>query len=315
MHAEMERRRALLAVSVPEEPALRALFDREALSGWETTLSDSFEKARFVLQHGPCDVILVDESLVAQQGEAGLTWLAQQGEVPTVFLAGVSGGLWAQAYEQGVSACVPRQLSFEHPALLAAAMHRTSQSSQQLRGQRQSQEALQQCRRQVDRLVDMLWRTVPLEPPGAWFTQPSIMERLQEEVARSDRHGTPLTVALGEMQVADAEAAAQLSDWTPQRITRTKRRCDVAGQYGLRGFLLLMVHTPQEGALVCCRRLQQALEENQPPLPGSSGPVRACFGVASFSGKNNTLQGLLSGAEQQLEAAKKGTGARAVTDL
>src|SRR5207248_1106847 len=113
-------------------------FSREALAGWDMTVSDSFEKARFALQHGPCDVLLVDESLVAQQGEAGLAWLAQQREVPTVFLAGVSGSLWTRAYEQGVSACVPRQLSFEQPDLLAAALRRTSQSTLLLRCQRQA---------------------------------------------------------------------------------------------------------------------------------------------------------------------------------
>lgn len=311
MFAEIERRRAVLAVSPGEESALRALFAREPLADWDTTVSDSFEKARFVLQHGPCDVLLVDESLVADQGEAGLTWLARQREVPTVFLAGVASSLWTHAFEHGVSACVPRQLSFEYPPLLAAALQRASHGTQLLRGRRQADDALKQCRRQVDRLVELLWRTTPLDPGGTWFTQRSILERLQEEVARSGRHGTPLTVALGEVQAEDDAATARQAEATARCITGAKRRCDVAGQYGLRGFLLLMVHTPEEGAVVCCRRLQHALESVHPPR-GPHGPVRACFGIASISGKDDTLQGLLSGAEQRLEAAKKGADERIV---
>jgi hypothetical protein len=103
-----ERRRVLLVVGTAEEPALRSLFAREALAGWEATVSTSFEKAHFVVQHGPCDVLVVDESLLARHGTDGLGWLARQRDAPTVLLANVSADLWARAYEHGVGTCLPR---------------------------------------------------------------------------------------------------------------------------------------------------------------------------------------------------------------
>jgi GGDEF domain-containing protein len=308
---EIDRLRALVAVSAREEPALRSLFARAELGGWEPTVCDSFEKAHFVIQHAPFNVLLVDESLVAEQGPAGLDWLALQREVPAVLLANVAGGLWERAFEQGACACVPRPQSFEQPTLLAAALHRAIQTTQHLRHQRQTGAALRQCRRQVDRLVELLWRSAPLEAEGAWCTQRHVLERLQEEVARSGRHGTPLTVALGEVQSDDADAGADLADWAPRRLLAVKRRCDVAGQYGLRGFLLLLVHTPRDRGFVCCRRLQQALEQT-PPREGPPAPVRACFGLASVTGPQATLQELLATAERRLDVARRGTAERVV---
>ena len=45
--------------------------------------------------------------------------------------------------------------------------------------------------------------------------------------------------------------------WVTDRITRAKRRCDVAGHYGVRGFILLLVHTPEAGAVACLSKDQE----------------------------------------------------------
>ena len=133
---------------------------------------------------------------------------------------------------------------------------------------------------------------------------------MQEEIARSERHSAPLTVALGEIRPIPGPDDGStrepvLADWTTERITRAKRRCDVAGQYGLDGFMLLMVHTPGGGGVTCCRRLKQLLEA-VPAIAnhGPRGPVRADFGVASFADEAASAKGLLSCAEQRLEAAR-----------
>jgi diguanylate cyclase (GGDEF)-like protein len=156
-----------------------------------------------------------------------------------------------------------------------------------------------------------------MEPETHWFTQRHTMERLQEEISRSQRHGGPLTLALAEVRVEDDGTAGtpdgggmqalNLDSLTSQVISRGKRRCDVAGQYGMQGFLLLMVHTPKEGGLVCCKRLKQLLERaTAEAAPGPRGPIRAYFGLASSSAEKASAQGLLHCAEQNLEAAKAG---------
>jgi GGDEF domain-containing protein len=186
------------------------------------------------------------------------------------------------------------------------------------RGQRRAREGWQQCRRHTDRLVNLLWRSVPADSQRPCLSQRYILERLHEEVARSNRHGSVFTVAVGEVQgegenPKDEESDSWL-DWLTATVARAKRRCDVAGHYGLRGLMLLMVHTPAAGAEVGCRRLQQALEEAAPSPPGPRGPVRACFGLATFAGQGSTPQSLLSRAERHLQAARAGTSRGVVAD-
>src|SRR5262249_6092500 len=157
------------------------------------------------------------------------------------------------------------------PPLLAAALHQAGQVNG-LRGQvSESGAALQDCRRQVDRLVGLLWRTLPTGVLAGWLTQRHMLGRLPEELNRAQRHGTPLPLGPGEIHPASgdrAEASETLASWTTDQITRGKRRCDVAGEYGLHGFMLLMVHTPKQGGVSCCRRLQALLEQPAHPSQG-----------------------------------------------
>jgi PleD family two-component response regulator len=85
-------------------------------------------------------------------------------------------------------------------------------------------------------------------------------------------------------------------------VARAKRRCDVAGQYGLRGFLLLMVQTPHEGGAACCRRLRETLEEQA--ARDARRSLRVWFGLASYTPEAGTPQALLRLAEQNLEGAR-----------
>ncbi len=313
MRTDPERRRVLVAARPAEEPSLRPVFASEPLAGWEPVLADSFHGARFTLQHTACDILLVDEGLCCHEGPEGLTWLTRQQDVPMVFLAGNDAEGCTHAYDSGAAICLPRRMTLDHPPLLAAALKRAVREGELLRSHRRTRESLYQCRRQVDRLVNLLWRTVPMDTQTHWCSQRHILERLQEEVSRCGRHGTPLTVAVGEVQAED-KADPDAGQWVAQRLTRVKRRCDVAGQYGLSGFLLLMVQTPPKGGEVCCRRLQSALEEPGLPPAGPHGPVRAYFGVAGYGGATATPQALLRAAEERLEAARAGAEERVVAE-
>lgn len=313
MVANLERRRVLVAARPSEADALKGLFASAALAAWEPLSVESFDRARFTLQHTSCDALLVDEGLCCAEGSEGLAWLARQDEVPTLFLAGTEGETFARAYEHGATICLPRIVTLAHPPLLAAALRRAAQGVDQVRAHRRTKDTLHQCRRQIDRLVNLLWRTAPMDTQHHWCTQRHILERLQEEVARTHRHGGPLSIAVGEILPARAEldADADLTGWVPAQVARVKRRCDVAGHYGLQGILLLMVQTPRNGGVVCCRRLRHALEEAA-PTSGPRGPVRVAFGVASYSDDAATPQALLREAEQHLDAARFSVAERIV---
>jgi PleD family two-component response regulator len=313
MRVDVDRRRVLLAARPSEAGELLSLFLQAPLQNWDVLEADSFERSRFLLQHNPCDAVVVDEGLYYESGPIGLAWLARQREAPTVFLTGQDADTLIEAYSNGVDLCLPRQMILEQPAALQAALQRVNQIGELTRSQQRTRESLHICRRQVDRLVNLLWRTAPMDLERQWLTQRHILERLQEEVARSGRHGSTFSLAIGEVQGDAAIDKCELAEWTAGALTRAKRRCDVAGHYGLQGFLLLMVQTPKSGGLVCCQRLQRCIEDVS-QAAGPRGPVRAYFGLSSFTADNSTPQSLLSRAEMHLEAAKTGASGGIVAD-
>ena len=168
--------------------------------------------------------------------------------------------------------------------------------------------ALQESRQQVERLAGLLWQTLPSERPTSWLTQRQLMDRLQEEVSRAERYGTPLTVVLGQLAGPVGAGPEPVSPWVAERIGRAKRRCDVAGPYGPHGFLLLLVHTAESGAVACCRRLRDVLSRPSGPGEDLRGPVRPYFGIAGYSKAVSSANRLLRLAEQHLEAAKTERG-------
>src|SRR3954463_11627793 len=110
MLIESERRRVLIAAGPDAGQDLRHLFTRDPLDGWETLEADSFSRARFLLQHDPCDLLLVNDDLYEREGGQGLAWLSWQLETPVVFLAGSSAVHFQKAYELGANVCLPRQM-------------------------------------------------------------------------------------------------------------------------------------------------------------------------------------------------------------
>src|SRR5260370_14893486 len=105
------------------------------MTGWEAVEADSSHRARFTLQHTACDVLLVDEGLYFAEGPEGLAWLAQQKDVPMVFLGGSEAEVCTLAYERGATISLPRRTTLDHPPLLAAALRRAAQGRELIRCQ------------------------------------------------------------------------------------------------------------------------------------------------------------------------------------
>jgi diguanylate cyclase (GGDEF)-like protein len=299
MSIELERRRLLIAAAPGTLRPLAALFSNGLVEGWEAGEAESFEQARFLLQHDACEVVIVDHSLHRPEDEDGLNWLLRQ-QLPVVYLAGPDPAILAGVVGRGFSQWLPRDLALRHPALLTAVLGQAASCGARSRERRHLSAALRECRQQSRRLLTLLWGLSTAEVHPQWFTQRHMMERLQEELARSQRYDTPLCVALGELVCGDDVGGQpdgpQLAAWAAERVARCKRRTDVAGQYGPRGFILLLAHTPLEGAVVCCRRLRKLLEEE--------GPAEAYFGISRHDDAHATAQGLLGRAEEHLERAK-----------
>jgi diguanylate cyclase (GGDEF)-like protein len=303
----LDRQQVMVAAANAEATCLRLHFSRPPLDQWDLLEADTLERVRFLLQHNACDAMLVDESLQAHQAAEGLAWLVKSSKAPVVYLSGSHPEVAAAALSQGVTQWMPRELALAHPKLLDALMQRAIQSSSLIDRAHQAADELRECRRQTNRLVSLLWETSTGEVRTRWFTQRQMMERFQEEVARTERHGSPLTLVLGEMQPANApssNAGNLLESWAADQIIRAKRRADVAGQYGPNGFMLLLVHTSEPGAKAFCQRLQCLLEQSPGTQSGPPISSRAHFGVAGYGSTAFTPKLLLSRAEEALDLAK-----------
>jgi diguanylate cyclase (GGDEF)-like protein len=165
--------------------------------------------------------------------------------------------------------------------------------------------------------MSLLWEVAPGTGLPTWFSQRHMLQRLEEEVARCRRqaNGGQLAVVLGEVlpqteESISADQASQLASWVARQIGETKRRCDVAGQYGLHGFMLLLPQATAGEALGACRRLGDVLAH--PPHEGLS-KVHACFGLAGVPQDVASVPALLSRAEQRLERARE-TGSNIVIE-
>lgn len=202
MSTDLERRRVLIAAAPGVLASLLRLFDDGLVEGWEAGEAESFEQARFVLQHDLYDVLLLDHSVYRPEEMNGLDWLSRQ-QPPVAYLARPDARALAAVLERGASQWLPRDLGLSHPPLLAAVLNQAAARGDQRRQQRQVGEALLECRRQVRRLVTLLWGLSPTQAHPRWFTQRHMMERLQEEIARAQRYGTPLSLVIGEVRAGD----------------------------------------------------------------------------------------------------------------
>jgi diguanylate cyclase (GGDEF)-like protein len=307
MSLELERRRVLIVAAPDERAALAAPFARGQVEGWEAGEAESFEQAHFLLQHDTFDVLLVDHSVYRPDAVDGLDWLSQQQQPPVAYLAGDDPAALTAMLERGAGQWLPHDLALAQPDLLAAILNQAAARGDLRRQQRRLGDALRECRRQVRQLVSLLWTLSPTEGHPRWFTQRHMMERLQEEIARTQRHGTPLSVVVGEVRAGNVNGtppdAPQVTAWAAERIARWKRRTDVAGQYGPGGFILLLAHTPPAGAAVCCRRLRTVLEEGAAPSL-LAGPIAAFFGISAYDTDHANSKSLLSRAEDCLARAR-----------
>ncbi len=301
MTADLPSRRVVIAAGAAERAALQDPFRKGLLAGWEVQAAESLGQAHFLLQHGASDVLLLDASAWGNDGLEGVAWLAGPRQTPVLLLSPPEPVTIAAGLNGGADLWLPRDLALEHPPLLAAALGQALRSGDLRRRLHRGGAALEDSRRQVSRLLDLLWQSAPAEGHARWFTQRYMLERLQEEIARTGRQGTPFSIVLAELHPAAATGGPHLDAWAAERLTRGKRRSDVLGRYGPHGFMLLLTGAGEAGAVAFCRRLERALRE---AAEGEGVPLTACFGVAGCSAPSATPQGLLRRAEERLEAAR-----------
>jgi diguanylate cyclase (GGDEF)-like protein len=302
-----EPRRVLLTGEERERQVVRGLFTAPALAGWEIDEADGVARAHFVLQMQAHDVVLVDGGLVRSDLGEGLAWLAEHSEAPLLLLADDAPSVLTAALRQGALGWLSPALALAHPAVLGSLLRQLARVCDLRRRAAALVDELGAAKRQIDRLAGMLWDVVPGLGPARWFPQRYMLERLDEELERTRRHGGSLSIVLGEAQPSAGNQGSpeldRVAAWVASQVGQSKRRCDVAGQYGLHGFMLVLPRAGAVEAEGACRRLRSVLEQRT-VATGPFAPLHAYLAAATTSPELTTLPSLLRRAEEQLERAK-----------
>ncbi len=135
-------------------------------------------------------------------------------------------------------------------------------------------------------------------------------ERLEAEVARARRYGTPLALALCDIdhfkQVND-RYGHNMGDEVLVRVAsalqEALRQVDLVGRWGGEEFLVLLPDTDNEGAHIVGERLRMAIE-SLPAFTDGPNSVTCSVGMATFQG-DDSATGFVDRADQSLYKAKK----------
>lgn len=301
--------RHVLLLSGTQEDLVRPLVRAGILSQWKIHEALSFEYACATQQRSPCDVVLIEGARIEPSDLERWAEIISSWPTPVVVLSERAARVIQADSKSALQHWIPRDVIAGHPSLLEVMLQQAVQLSEVQRELSWRKTVLEDCQRQVSRLVEMLSPGFLIDSSASWLTQRHVMERLCEEVTRSQRHGDALTIVLGELtdspsQPIEAVDPSQLSSWTATHVGRHKRRCDIGGQYGPHGFMLLLPHTNDFGGVNCCRRLRPLLE-NPPELPiGAEAPLQVRFGIASYSKEMGSAKRLLGQAEERLDRAR-----------
>ncbi len=141
----------------------------------------------------------------------------------------------------------------------------------------------------------------------------SFRERLDEEISRAERYGTPLAcmfVDVDDFKVVNDRYGHLTGDEVLQEIAkRTQqrtRRNDIVARYGGEEFVILLPQTDREGAITQGRRLLETIAEA--PYPGlpTDDRVTVSIGMALFDDDVvNDGETLLAEADAALYKAKQ----------
>jgi diguanylate cyclase (GGDEF)-like protein len=139
-------------------------------------------------------------------------------------------------------------------------------------------------------------------------------DRLEEEIARADRHDSPLAVAY-----FDIDALKRVNDTyghlagdavlrkVGELVGRRVRAEDVPARYGGDEFAIVMPETPRDEAEKVVQRLMEELDHCEVELPDGTSitmPERS-WGIASYPLDGKTAKALVENADTRAYALKR----------
>ncbi|MFL5893541.1 MAG: diguanylate cyclase [Thermoleophilaceae bacterium] len=140
-------------------------------------------------------------------------------------------------------------------------------------------------------------------------------ERLEGEIERADRFGTPLSLVMldiDKFKSVNDSYGHQQGDRVLVEVARVMRRLsrdvDLPARYGGEEMAVVLPQTDLTGAEQLAERMRIAIESMTVARLDGGGPlpITASFGVASFPGEAIDKTGLIAAADAALYRAKRG---------
>lgn len=139
-----------------------------------------------------------------------------------------------------------------------------------------------------------------------------LFERLDHEIERSRRYGTPLSlimIDLDNFKKINDRLGHAAGDCVLRRVGEIiltgSRTSDIAGRYGGEELCVVLPQTSAEGARVFSESLRDQIAGTAIAFGAQTIEVTASFGVASLASGQSNLEQLFAAADTALYSAKK----------
>jgi two-component system cell cycle response regulator len=166
----------------------------------------------------------------------------------------------------------------------------------------------------IRKLAVALEQMVVSDPLTGLNNRRYLMDRLTQEMQRSDRHGEPLAFAMVDLdgfKPINDQFGHVIGDKVLRAVGNTISRCvrvsDVASRYGGDEFAIILPQTPPEGAMRVCERILRSVSELQlQDEQGTPCKVTASLGLAYYPADDvETPEDLVHSADGALYGAKR----------
>ena len=173
-----------------------------------------------------------------------------------------------------------------------------------------SENEIGQMAQRLMELLELTQSRIMLDPLTQVFNRGAFFTRLEEEIARSRRYKSPLSLCLLDLDdfkrindtyghpVGD-EVLKELARF----ITENTRRFDVIGRVGGEEFGIIFPEIELKHAIAACEKLRGLLEEHTFTIQGIEIKVTASFGITSLK-ETDTITSLYERADKALYLAK-----------
>ena len=181
---------------------------------------------------------------------------------------------------------------------------------------------LLEARRTIDLQRAELVRAATLDPLTGVASRTAILARLDLEVAEARRYHHPAAVVLLDVDglgALNAEHGIAVGDAVLRevalRVRLRIRAADSLGRSGSDGFLAVLPHTDEAGAVAFADALRRRVAQRPIRLGDAEAIVTLSAGVAVIQqGEDIDRDGLLARAEQALVGARRAGGGRTAVD-